>query len=62
MLLQIRDCKIFLLPALPDSWKTGSVRGLRAKGNVTVDIEWKNGKITSYNVSDPKGIEIIKCR
>ncbi|MBR6701707.1 MAG: glycoside hydrolase family 95 protein, partial [Clostridia bacterium] len=62
MLLQSRDGKIYLLPALPDAWKSGSVKGLKAKGNVTVDIEWKNGKIVSYSTDNADGYEIIKCR
>ncbi len=62
MLLQSRDGKIYLLPALPDAWKSGSVKGLKAKGNVTVDIEWKNGKIVSYSADNADGYEIIKCR
>ena len=50
MLLQSRKGKIFLLPALPTSWKDGKVTGLKAMGNVTVDIEWKDGKMVSYNL------------
>lgn len=50
MLMQSRDGRIYLLPALPDKWQSGSVKGLKAKGNVTVDITWKNGKVTDYNL------------
>ena len=41
---------IYLLPALPDEWKNGSVKGMRVKGNMTIDFEWKDGKVASYSL------------
>ncbi len=45
MLMQSAKGEIIILPALPDSWKNGSIKGLLAKGNITVDISWKDGKL-----------------
>ncbi|TWU38386.1 glycoside hydrolase family 95 protein [Novipirellula artificiosorum] len=47
MLLHSHNDEIKLLPALPDRWHRGYVRGLRARGDYTVDIQWNEGALTS---------------
>ena len=49
------DARIIdVLPALPDAWKGGSVRGLKARGNFTVDIEWRDCKVTKLTITAAK--------
>lgn len=42
---------IELLPALPDNWKDGEVSGLRARGGITVDMTWQDGKVKKVSLT-----------
>lgn len=46
MVLQSRNDRIYLLPALPSAWPTGHITGLRARGGVGVDVRWAGGKLS----------------
>jgi len=45
---------IHLLPSLPKAWSKGSVKGFKARGNVTVDIAWHDGKLTEASLTSLK--------
>ena len=67
MLLQSHEVKangtrvIKVLPAIPDCWQSGRFKGLKARGGITVDCAWKDGKITDLNIDNPynEKIEVI---
>ena len=54
MLLQSQNNVIELLPAVPDKWKKGQVRGLKAREGYTVDFNWENGKVYYIKISAVK--------
>jgi len=55
MLLQSHAGFIHLLPALPDAWKDGEAKGLKARGNYTVDMKWQDGQVVDYRIYSPFG-------
>lgn len=59
MLLQSDKEEIYLLPALPDAWPSGKIKGICARGGFEISISWGNGQLTSLEVLSKAG---NKCR
>ncbi len=57
MLLQSHQGYIHLLPALPSAWPSGSVEGLRAEEDFTLDISWSEGELTECCILSGSGME-----
>ncbi|OQP47329.1 alpha-L-fucosidase [Niastella yeongjuensis] len=55
LLLQSHNGELALLPALPDAWKSGSIKGIKARGNFTVAMDWKEGKLVKATITSGSG-------
>ena len=54
---------IELMPAVPASWRQGSVSGLKARGGYTVSYAWKGGRLENAEITASCGgsVEVV-CR
>jgi alpha-L-fucosidase 2 len=55
MLIQSHDGKIELLPALPDEWSEGEVKGMCTRGVFVINMKWMQNKITNLEILSKQG-------
>ncbi|BCJ93960.1 alpha/beta hydrolase [Anaerocolumna cellulosilytica] len=55
MLVQSQAEIIHFLPALPDTWVEGTIMGIKARGNIEMDVSWKDGEVTKLVIRSLSG-------
>jgi len=50
---------VALLPALPPEWSEGRVRGLRARGGITCDVAWKDGRLARAELVADRDVDVV---
>lgn len=61
MLVQFQNGILYFLPSLPEVWKEGSIKGMCLKEGILLDMEWKNGRVTSLSMISDSDQEMIVC-
>jgi alpha-L-fucosidase 2 len=59
MLLQSHANEVEVLPALPATWKEGTIKGICARGGFELDIAWVNGMLKSVRVVSKLGNPLV---
>lgn len=56
MLVQSHDGAIHLLPALPDVWEHGTIKGIRCRGGFLLEeMKWEKGKVQTVTITSNIG-------
>jgi alpha-L-fucosidase 2 len=55
MLIQSHNNEIRLLPAVPEEWNRGEVKGLCTRGGFVIDMKWDDNKLIEAKISSEKG-------
>lgn len=59
MLVQSHESGIIrILPALPEAWHSGSVQGLKARGNLTLDFDWADNELKTLSILSPTDVQL----
>lgn len=53
MLVQSHEGFVNLLPALPDEWSEGELKGFKVRGGAEIDMKWKDGRPTEIEIRQP---------
>lgn len=62
MLVQSDEQTVHLLPALPSAWPDGSVRGVRCRGGLTVELEWRHGRLLRAAIAcERESTVLVRC-
>lgn len=59
MLARVIDDELYLLPALPEKWRDGSIEGMRLKGGNILDMTWRDGKLCFYEITGKKPLKVF---
>ncbi len=59
MLIQSHSDAIHLLPALPNAWKDGSFKGLKARSGFEFDLRWAGGKVAEGTMKSLNGSHCV---